>query len=343
MPEGRAQFLAVAAAAKLIILAFASPAEAAWSHPATPHAPPGSSQSVTTTTTGPPVKVPGKQQTTHGPAPSSFGDTITSGGPARVSIVSTTRATTTTTTTTVTKNPDGSVTTTVTTVTTAAGPSVVTTTLINPPETQKGQTVTQNPPTHKDGVTTTTITIVDIRPQRTVTETLSTVAVTPVAPVTTTTTTTTPAPPPPASSSTTPETTQPPLIVASGGDIEAAVAAASNHAEQGIEACQADTPPCIADALEAYAEALRKLAPFMPPQLRNLPDIVEKAAKRVRVAKTKKEALDAVRIAIAEVRNSISLLKADDPMTRAVGTREGTLVVETLRVANNRLEKAVGL
>jgi len=37
------------------------------------------------------------------------------------------------------------------------------------------------------------------------------------------------------------------------------------------------------------------------------------------------------------------LLKADDPVARRAGTRDGALVVETLRVADNKLEKAVGL
>jgi hypothetical protein len=224
------------------------------------------------------------------------------------------------------------------------------TTLVNPPVSIFSvQTVTQNPPTHKDGVTTTTITIVQtlFRP-RTVIETLSTVADTPIAPVTTTTTTTTPAPPgptTPASSQTVPQPMQPPpLFAASGpGDIEAAVAALSSHAEQDIQGCQADTPPCIADALDAYAEALRKLAPYLPPQLRTLPTIVATAAKKVRAAKTKVEAVQAVKTAIAEVHKRIALLRADDADTRQVGTREGTLVVETLQVASDKLERAVGL
>jgi hypothetical protein len=88
---------------------------------------------------------------------------------------------------------------------------------------------------------------------------------------------------------------------------------------------------------------LRKLAPYLPPQLRTLPTIVATAAKKVRAAKTKAEAVQAVRIAIAEVHKSIALLRADDAQTRQVGTREGTLVVETLQVASDKLEKAVGL
>jgi hypothetical protein len=140
--------------------------------------------------------------------------------------------------------------------------------------------------------------------------------------------------------------TSPPAIFAAVGqarDVEAEVAALSSGAERAIEGCQADTPPCIADALDAYAEALRKLAPYLPPQLRTLPTIVATAAKKVRAAKTKAEAVQAVKTAIIEVHKRIALLRADDADTRQVGTREGTLVVETLQVASDKLERAVGL
>ncbi|MGO8797934.1 MAG: hypothetical protein ACLQJL_02475 [Roseiarcus sp.] len=151
--------------------------------------------------------------------------------------------------------------------------------------------------------------------------------------------TTGPAPPPPAQ----PVDTKSPTVLAGSPDIVSMVERASANAQQQVDACQADTPPCIADALDAYAEALRKLAPFLPPQLRNLPTIVATAAKKVRAAKTKAEAVQAVRTAIAQVHKSISLLRADDAVTRDVGTREGALVVQTLQVADDKLEKAVGL
>ena len=51
----------------------------------------------------------------------------------------------------------------------------------------------------------------------------------------------------------------------------------------------------------------------------------------------------ALKVAIAEVHKSIALLKADDPAAVPAGTREGSFVVETLQVADNKLEKAVGL
>jgi hypothetical protein len=140
--------------------------------------------------------------------------------------------------------------------------------------------------------------------------------------------------------------TSPPAIFAAYGqarDVAAEVAALSTQTQQSIEGCQADTPPCIADALDAYAETLRKLAPYLPPQLRTLPTIVATAAKKVRAAKTKAEAVQAVKTAIAEVHKRIALLRTDDADTRQVGTREGTLVVETLQVASDKLERAIGL
>ena len=141
----------------------------------------------------------------------------------------------------------------------------------------------------------------------------------------------------------TPEMTSPPAIFAAYGqarDVAAEVAALSTQAQQSIEGCQAETPPCIGDALDAHSEASRELAPYLPPQLRTLPTIVATAAKKVRAAKTKAEAAQAVKTAIAEVHKRIALLRADDADTREVGTREGTLVAHTLLVASDKLERS---
>jgi hypothetical protein len=124
-----------------------------------------------------------------------------------------------------------------------------------------------------------------------------------------------------------------------GGDIQSI----SQSAGQAIDLCNDKTPRCIADALDEYATALRALAPRMPPQFANLPVIVERAATRVRTARTKKEAIKAVTMAIAEVHKTIALLRADDPFRFRAQTREGAFVVQTLQVANDKLEKAVGL
>jgi hypothetical protein len=130
-----------------------------------------------------------------------------------------------------------------------------------------------------------------------------------------------------------------------GPDGSSAVKSVTRSAESAISICPDDTNSqrCIADALDAYADALRNLSPSLPPDLQELPDIVSRAARQVRQAKTKAQAIKAVQIAIAEVHKTISLLKADDPVVLKVETREGAFVAETLEVADNKLEKAVGL
>jgi hypothetical protein len=122
-----------------------------------------------------------------------------------------------------------------------------------------------------------------------------------------------------------------------------AVQAASQAADQAIALCDTRTRRCIADALDDYATALRELAPRLPSEFRDLPIIVERAATKVRTARTKKEAIAAVTNAIAAVHKSIALLKANDPVALRAETRAGSFVIETLQVADDKLEKAVGL
>ena len=117
----------------------------------------------------------------------------------------------------------------------------------------------------------------------------------------------------------------------------------SKEAERAIAACDIHTLHCIADALDDYAAALRGIAPQLSPEMRDLPDIVARAATRVRAARTREQAIRAVKIAIAEVHKTIALLTADDPITLKAGTREGSLVAETLQVADSKLEEATGL
>jgi hypothetical protein len=118
--------------------------------------------------------------------------------------------------------------------------------------------------------------------------------------------------------------------------ISAQAAAAANQ-------CDYETPYCLADVLDNYAAALERIAPLLPPRLRVVPSIIARAASQVRESRSRAEAVHAVKAAIAEVHKTIALIKADDPVTRKIETRESALVVETLRVADNKLEKAVGL
>jgi hypothetical protein len=121
------------------------------------------------------------------------------------------------------------------------------------------------------------------------------------------------------------------------------VKAITRSAEGQIGQCSQDDQICIADALDAYAAALRNLSPPLAPELRNLPDIVSRAARRVRQARTRAQAAVAVKAAIAEVHKTIALLKADDPVMQKAETRQGAFVAQTLAVAQDKLEKAVGL
>jgi hypothetical protein len=130
---------------------------------------------------------------------------------------------------------------------------------------------------------------------------------------------------------------------ASDPDPIGAVQAASQAADEAIALCDTHTRRCIADALDEYATALRALAPQLPPAFRDLPVIVEQAATRVRTARTKKEAIAAVTSAIQAVHKSIALLKADDPVALRAETRASSFVIQTLQVADEKLEKAVGL
>jgi ssDNA-binding replication factor A large subunit len=61
----------------------------------------------------------------------------------------------------------------------------------------------------------------------------------------------------------------------------------------------------------------------------------------VRAARTTRDAVGAIANAMAQVRKTIVLLKVDDPTSRK--TRDGELVVETLQVAGDKLQRAVGL
>ncbi|MGA2041894.1 MAG: hypothetical protein ABSG83_00835 [Roseiarcus sp.] len=127
------------------------------------------------------------------------------------------------------------------------------------------------------------------------------------------------------------------------GDVEQDLAALSRQAADAITVCRDETLRCVADALDRYAQALRDVAPRLPPALRSLPTIVADAARRVRAARTVAEAAQAVKTAIGRVRKTIALLKADDPVILRAETREGSLVADTLEAASDKLEKAVGL
>jgi hypothetical protein len=132
----------------------------------------------------------------------------------------------------------------------------------------------------------------------------------------------------------------PPFPFAGVGE---SVEAFSLETQDYIRACQCVTRECVADALDRYAEALAAVAPRLPPQLQDMPNVVARAARQVRAARTKGEAVKALRAAIAVIHKDISLVRAEDPATQQSATRSGGFVAETLAVASLSLQQAGGL
>ena len=126
------------------------------------------------------------------------------------------------------------------------------------------------------------------------------------------------------------------------GEAGDGVKALSRATESYIRNCGCATQACVADALDKYAEALAQVTPRLPPQLQDEANVVAQAARRVRTARTKAEALHALHDAIAIIHKDIELVRAEDPDHPRL-TRGGDFVAETLNVASLALEKGGGL
>jgi hypothetical protein len=100
---------------------------------------------------------------------------------------------------------------------------------------------------------------------------------------------------------------------------------------------------CLGGALDAYAQDLGKAEVLLPPDESPVPQIIERAARKVRSAASKGQAIAAVREAAAAVRKSIALLVADDPIVQSLTTRAGATIVSSLARTDAKLEQAVGL
>jgi hypothetical protein len=122
-----------------------------------------------------------------------------------------------------------------------------------------------------------------------------------------------------------------------------AVKAISAATRDFIEHCDCSTRTCIADALDQYAAALSALSPRLPKALRGLPTVVSRAAHRVRAARTKSEAVDIVKAAIAEVHKQIELVRAENPDASRSETRAADFVAGTLNTAAIALERSNAL
>jgi len=110
-----------------------------------------------------------------------------------------------------------------------------------------------------------------------------------------------------------------------------------------IDEAEAKRLGCVGDVLTVYADKLETVAPILPERLRSIPAVLRATAKKVRAAKTKAEAASAIATATTEVHKVIALLKADDPVIRSTATRETGQITQTLALADEKLEKAVGL
>ena len=127
------------------------------------------------------------------------------------------------------------------------------------------------------------------------------------------------------------------------GDPADAVKALSRATEHYLQQCACATPACVADALDQYAEALAVVAPRLPRQLRDMPNIVARAARRVRASRTPAAAVAALGQAITVIHKEIALIEAEDAETYRRETRGGNFVAETLTVASLSLERGGGL
>jgi len=129
----------------------------------------------------------------------------------------------------------------------------------------------------------------------------------------------------------------------SSGEVGDAVKELSRATQIYITECRCVTQDCVANALDRYAEALAAVAPRLPKELQEMPEVVARAARRVRSAKTKDEAIKALNQAAALIHKDMTLVRAEDPDAQQRQTRSGVFVVDTLNVASLSLEKGGAL
>lgn len=122
---------------------------------------------------------------------------------------------------------------------------------------------------------------------------------------------------------------------------------ASLRLEKDIETCDDiganALRDCVARALDAYADRLAKAGTLLPPDTSPVADIIAKGADKVRRARSKREIVAAVRQVVADVRKSIELIVADDPIVASLSTRASNTIVSSLERTDRHLESAVGL
>src|SRR5208283_4407208 len=126
-------------------------------------------------------------------------------------------------------------------------------------------------------------------------------------------------------------------------DPDAALRAISQALDNYFKRCENPTQATIADALDEYAAKLQVLAPRLPPALRNIPAIVAEAARRVRAARSRTEAVAVLRQTIAAIHKEIALVRSEDPETHSREIRGREAVVGAVNVARVALVNSGGL
>ena len=167
----------------------------------------------------------------------------------------------------------------------------------------------------------------------------------------------------------------PPTIVPAAAEIGQSplplVVAASDDLKVALRSCRQDGQSvsdylaCIANALGQYSDALDAIAANVAPELAPLAGIIvdlrddidaarSTAQIRLQSARTpaerraiEQEAIGQARAAIAtaqtRIRNTIGLIRADDPELASIQVEAGNVIVEALQTADTELARAVGL
>ena len=125
--------------------------------------------------------------------------------------------------------------------------------------------------------------------------------------------------------------------------VEGVAALIAPDAQDAIAKCGIQVPNCVADALDAYANHLEQIAATLPPSMRKLPQIFHEAARKVRAAKTPAAAMRAITTALAQVKASITLIRAVDADTRTLGQTVGAESIDVLQSAQVALARVSGL
>jgi len=151
-----------------------------------------------------------------------------------------------------------------------------------------------------------------------------------------------------------------PFVVSASNDLQLAIAVCRQQSESVSEYLA-----CVATALGQYSDALEVIASDRAPELAPLAGIIvdlrdsidaarATAQIRLQTARTtderraiEREAVGQARAAIAtaqeRIRNTIGLIRADDPELASVHVETGNVIVEALQTVDTDLARAVGL